>query len=75
MKNVALNTAQIKKTLPHGAVKELAKRSKKSIYTVSRVINGRAFNTDVLAELETYIMEIQAIPGKINALVCEDLTN
>ncbi|CAN5258071.1 hypothetical protein BH09BAC2_BH09BAC2_00470 [soil metagenome] len=40
MEKSTINLSQLKKTLPHGARIEIAKRSNKSLTTVLRVING-----------------------------------
>lgn len=68
MQKNGINTAEIKKILPHGSVKEVAKRSKMSIYTVSRVLNGSSNNPFILKEIEAYILEVQATTKRINAL-------
>lgn len=70
-KNV-INTAAVKKTLPYGAIKEIAFRSKTSIYTVSRVLNKGGKNPLVLKTLKDYIEEIQQTNQQINALVLDE---
>jgi DNA invertase Pin-like site-specific DNA recombinase len=65
----SINKAQVKKSLPYGAIKEIAFRSKTSIYTVSRVLNRGGKNTKVLNALKDYIEEIQQTNETINKLV------
>ena len=67
-KNI-INRAQIKKTLPYGAIKEIAKRSNVSIFTVSRVLKGGSKNPIVLNVLKNYLKEIYNTATEINALV------
>jgi hypothetical protein len=69
MQKTAINSMQVKKTLPYGAIKEIAFRSKMSIYTVSRVIKGGSKNPIVLKNLKEYIEEIQQVNTEINALI------
>lgn len=62
----------VKKSLPYGAIKEIAFRSKTSIYTVSRVLNKGGNNPLVLKTLKDYIEEIQQTNEQINTLVSYD---
>lgn len=64
-----INTAALKKYLPHGAIKEIAKRSDMSIYTVSRVLKGGSTNAIILKNIKDYIEEMQQTNNEINALV------
>lgn len=61
--------AKVKKALPYGAIKEVANRSKTSIYTVSRVLNRGGKNTKVLIAIKEYIEEMQQTNVTINKLV------
>lgn len=69
MEKNGINTAAVKKSLPYGAIKEIACRSKTSIYTVSRVLKGGSKNPVVLKNIKSYIEEIQQTNKEINALV------
>ena len=69
MQKSNINTTLVKKNLPHGAVKEIAKRSKRSTMTVYRVINKGVNNPIVLKALRDYIEEIQLVEDQINTLV------
>ncbi len=69
MKKVAINNAKLKEVLPHGACKEVAKRSKTSIYTVSRVLNGRSNNMNVVNEIRKYVEELRTTKEQINETV------
>ena len=68
MQKNSINTAAVKKTLPYGAIKEIAKRSKTSIYTVGRVIKGGSKNALVLKTMKDYLVEMQKINEEINIL-------
>lgn len=71
MNKCRINTASVKKQLPYGAIKEIAKRSNKSIFTVSRVLKGRGNNPIVLKNIQQYLEEIKETTDQINALVSE----
>ena len=59
MENNSNNKAvKLKKALPHGGIKEIAKRSETSIYTVSRVIRGGSKNPKVLKAIAEYLNEL-----------------
>ena len=57
----SINTAGVKKVLPYGAIKEIANRSKTSIYTVGRVIKGGSKNALVLQTIKDYLV----VPQKV----------
>ncbi len=65
----AINTNKIKEILPHGSITEIAKKSKKSIYTVSRVINGKSKNKDVLLSIAEYIKDIKNVNETLNNVI------
>lgn len=67
--NSASETESLKKVLPHGAISEIAKKSKKSIYTVSRVINGKSKNKKVVSALHKYLDELAANKKQIKIQV------
>ena len=69
MKNNCINTAALKKSLPYGAIKEIANRSKTSIWTVSKVIKGGVENPVVLKTIKDYLVEIQQTKADINTLI------
>lgn len=71
MQKNSINTAAVKKMLPYGAIKEIANRSKTSIYTVSRVIKGGSKNAIVLQTMKDYIVEIQKTNEEINLLITD----
>jgi transcriptional regulator with XRE-family HTH domain len=50
MKTEITNLDQLNKELPHGARKDIADRFGKSQQYVSRVLNGKAFNEEIIAE-------------------------
>ena len=58
MSKLKENTAKTKNKLPHGAIKELSKRSNKSYDTVRRVLSGHSMNECVIRSLEEYLEEI-----------------
>ena len=65
--------AAIKKAIPYGGIKEVAKRSNTSKYTVSRVIKGESENPLVLRELTKYLQELTSTKQKLNQLVEQNL--
>lgn len=72
MQNSNINATIVKKALPYGSIKEIAKRSKKSSMTVSRVLNKGGKNPVVLKNIKDYLEEIQKTNQQINALVADD---
>ncbi len=71
MQKSRINTAGVKKLLPYGAIKEIANRSNRSIFTVSRVLSGGSKNPIVLKTIKDYLEEMQTTSNQINALVAE----
>ena len=71
MKNTAINVEGLKKALPHGAIKDIAERSKVSRYTVYSVLKGRGSNPRVLSTLKNYMQEVSSAIPEINNLVSE----
>ncbi len=57
---------QIKAAIPHGGLSDIATRSQKSIYTVSRVVNGKSRNRKVLDEIDRYLLELRNRDESIN---------
>ncbi len=69
MQNKTVNKANIKEVIPYGGIKEIAKRSKTSIYTVSRVVNGGSKNLRVKAAITEYLIEVNETGKKLNQAV------
>ena len=69
MKKNTINVAGLKKTLPQGAVKEIAIRSKVSRYTVYNVLKGGSCNTVVLLNIKNYLEEVNTLVDQINSMV------
>lgn len=65
------NNANLKEVLPYGSMKKIALRSKKSIYTVSRVVNGGSNNTDVMNSIKDYLQEMNANKKELRAIIEE----
>lgn len=65
------NNANLKEILPYGAIKKIAFRSKKSIYTVSRVVNGGSNNNDVLKCITEYLRELNTDKRQLKETVEE----
>lgn len=70
MQNIVKNTA-IKGAIPYGGIKEIAKRSNTSIFTVSRVIAGRSRNLKVLNVIKDYLSEIHSTNETIRGIINE----
>jgi hypothetical protein len=62
------NTAQIKGKIPYGGVKEIAERAKTSIYTVSRVVNGKSENVKVLRAITQYLKDVKNTKKELTEL-------
>ena len=71
MQNKVRNARDIKKMLPYGSIKTIARRSDVSIFTVSRVIKGSSNNPKVLRNIKDYIEEINKVDSDINSLIAE----
>lgn len=56
---------EVRDAIPHGGISEIAQRSGTSIYTVSRVINGKSRNQKVLAHLNIYLSELKTVHESI----------
>ena len=69
MQKIGINIEDLKKIMPHGAIKEVAKRSKTSIYTVSRVFRGKSNNVSVIKAIKVYVDEMKATKEAINETV------
>lgn len=69
MQKIGINIEGLRKILPYGAIKEVAKRSNTSIYTVSRVLNGGSNNVDVINKLKEYVSEMKNTKEEINNTV------
>lgn len=69
MKNSILQPERLKAVLPRGAIKDIARRSNKTIFTVSRVINGKSRNQDVIKEVSEYLKELKATSDSIDASI------
>lgn len=65
MQNIVKNEA-VKKTIPYGGIKEIAKASKTSIYTVSRVVNGRSKNIAVKKAITEYLKNLKATDEELS---------
>lgn len=61
--------AALKKAIPYGGIKEVAKRANTTIYTVSRVIRGGSNNPIVLRVLAEYIEEQNRTKIQLNTAV------
>lgn len=57
MQQLGKNKKELKAAMPYGSLSEIAKRSETSIYTVSRVVNGKSNNNKVLKEISLYLKE------------------
>jgi len=71
MQKNSVNTAEIKKILPYGAIKKIAKESNKSIFTVSRVLKGASNNQDVKKSIKEYLQEMNDNDKELNTLITE----
>ena len=58
MENIKNDLGNLRKLLPHGAISEIAKQSNTTIYTVSRVFNGRSKNIKVIRAIGDYVKGI-----------------
>ncbi len=75
MQDNVINAIGVRKMLPYGSIKEIAFRSKTSIYTVHRVLKGGSKNPLVLKTIKDYIIELQQVKNELNALVSESKTS
>lgn len=70
MQKVGTNRkSALKKALPYGSIKEIAKRSNTSIYTVSRVIKGGSKNPDVIKALTAYLQELAQTNQQLDQVI------
>ncbi|WP_312340618.1 hypothetical protein [Sphingobacterium sp.] len=69
MENVVKNIENVKKKLPHGAQKEIAEKSGKTIYTVSRVLCGKSNNKEVLKAIHEYVLEMNSINNDLEQFI------
>lgn len=58
MKVIVRNTSKIKEIIPYGGIKEIAEMANCSIYTVSRVINGKSNNKKVTDALTKFLKNL-----------------
>jgi transcriptional regulator with XRE-family HTH domain len=58
MQQVGKNQNNVRAAIQYGGIKDIAERSNTSIYTVSRVLNGKSKNLKVLKEIDTYLKEL-----------------
>ena len=59
----------LRKALPHGGIKEVARRSNTSIHTVSRVLKGGSQNPTVKKALADYLTELAATEQQLSRAV------
>lgn len=69
MEKIQKNIKELKKRLPHGAQKEIAQRSGKTIFTVNRVFNGHSNNKVVLMAIWQYLKEINDVRNDIEEFI------
>lgn len=69
MKKSNINVEGIKKVLPFGAIKEIAKRSNVSRSTVYNVLKRGSRNVEVLKNIKGYIEERNEFDNSLNVLV------
>lgn len=72
MKKVNQNIAKIKEILPHGSLKEIALRSNTTIFTVSRVFNGKSNNQKVLSAIIDYAKEIKSVNTQLEQVATHE---
>jgi|GEM_PF-4791943 len=65
-------TVKNKVHVPHGAIKDIAKRADVSIYTVSNVIRGKSQNRKVLEAIRDYLAELNTVKNDIQELSNQD---
>ncbi len=54
-----INREQLKRSLPHGAIKEIADKLGVSYATVSRFLNGHCDNDKIEVAILEYLVEIE----------------
>lgn len=59
MQQLVKKQNEIKRAIPYGGLTEIAEHSGTSIYTVSRVVNGKSRNRKVLSEIDKYLDELK----------------
>lgn len=69
MQNTTNNTTKIKEKIPHGGLKIIAKMSGTTIYTVSRVVNGRSENQKVKKAITKYLNKLNKQHTEFNNAV------
>lgn len=62
-------TAQIKEKIPYGGIKEIAEKANISIYTVSRVLNGKSKNRKVVRAISEYLKEVKNTNQELQSLI------
>jgi transcriptional regulator with XRE-family HTH domain len=67
MQQLAKKQNDVKAAIPYGGLSEIAERSGTSIYTVSRVVNGKSRNRKVLTEISAYLTELNTVNESINS--------
>ena len=60
MQKYSKGTNVIKAAIPYGGISEIAAASGTSIFTVSRVINGKSRNKKAMEALATYLSTLKA---------------
>ena len=69
MQNTVKNITTLRKILPHGAIKEISDKSGTTIFTVSRVFNGKSKNIKVIRAISEYIHDLNIHSGEIEAFI------
>ncbi len=64
-----VNNASIKNVMPHGSLKEVAAMAGVTIYTVSRVLNGKSNNRKVLKSITDYLSDLKSEKNELLDLV------
>lgn len=77
-----MSISYIKSQLPHGAMSEIAKRTKLSIYTISTVLSGKRKSTKEILILNTiadYLTELKdkerEALERVNAILSNTVKN
>lgn len=63
--------AEIKKLIPYGGIKEIAKRSNSSVFAVSRVLNKGVNNPIIIKSLTQYLKEIKDVKQEFDSVLNE----
>ncbi|WP_315814063.1 hypothetical protein [Paraflavitalea speifideaquila] len=65
MHKVVIKAENIKKSLPHGAIGEIARLAKVSRDTVQNVLSGKSQNLKALKAIKTYLDDLKATKDAI----------